>query len=207
LPELHNKYPDKLVRLDLQTTSYPQITSTPVAVNMQVTTSLLFSVIISESTVEKAFIVSLDLVGQFVNASIASVQQGAVINVYGSLQHCTSDVKLIQSFIGDVNVTMFGKVLQLLIINGQVAKLNNLLKAGIPIDLHEAVPGLTVDSAKLLVNQGYVVVAGNLNYTPTLPQVEQVDPLLNVVNLMSQKLDQLKERVASLEQKLACDNQ
>ncbi len=166
--------------------------------------SILWSVIVDDHTVEKAFITSVDLQGQFTNASIASVAGGTDINVYGSLK-VASEVKLTQSFMGDVNVTTFGKIVQLLIINGQVAKLNQELKAGIPLGLATALPGVTVDSAKLVVNNGYVAVDGNLNYTPT-KQVESSREarLLDLLLMMAKKIEDLKEKVSSLEDKVTC---
>ncbi len=201
---MYAKYPDKDVRLDVSTTAAPSIQTTPTATNMACSLSILWSVFVNPTTVEKAFITSVDLQGQFTNASIASVAGGTDINVYGALK-VTSDVKLTQSFMGDVNVTTFGKIVQLLIINGQVARFNQQLKAGIPLGLATALPGVTVDSAKLVVNNGYVAVDGNLNYTPT-KKVEQSNEakLLELLFMMAKKIENLQDKVASLEDKVAC---
>jgi hypothetical protein len=203
LPELYAKYPDKNVQVDIKTTAYPQIAIRSGVVNMQANTTLLFRVYTDATSLQNAFIVSLGIVGQFVNASIASLSGGAVINFYGAIQHTTSEVKLVESFIGDVNVTTFGKILQLFVINGQVSKLNAQLKAGIPIDLNAAVPGVTVDNSKLFVKDGYVAVTGDVNYTP--PRTRS-DDLIDLILAMSKKIDTLKQQVEHLESKVETCN-
>lgn len=149
------------VRVDIQTSSPPQFTVTSTLTKAQINSTMGFSVFKDPVYPIHAFMVNVTLDLVFTNPKIIS--EGTMLIFYGVL-NVTSNVKLTQSFIGNINVTTFGKVLQLLIINGQVANLNRMLLKGINLNLIDYIPGWSFNNLILIVNQGYIELQSDISY-------------------------------------------
>jgi hypothetical protein len=210
LPELYNKYPNKGVRIDLETTVYPQTSFSPSSINIVANTTLLFSVYNDDQSLTKAFLLGLDVFGRFLNASVTSAKAGTVINVFGNAQ-CMTNMRLVESYIGDLNITTFSKIMQLIIVNGQIAALNKKLAAGLPIDLHQLLPGLIIDNSKIVVNTGYIAVSARVTYIPPVakPSQDKMGMVVEILADMLQQMEELKNKIVKLEARLGtskCEN-
>jgi lipopolysaccharide-binding protein len=201
LPELYAKYPDKNIRIDATTSASPTLASTPEGTNVIANTTLLFSIFTTETTLEKVFSVELDVYGRYLNASVSSAKEGTLLNLFGKVE-VTTNMRLLESYMGPVNVTNFGKIIQLIVINGQVNALNKKLAVGLPIDLHKSAPGLIIDNAKVGVNTGYVAVSAHISYIPQIVY-DNVSAVMDMLAQMLNKIKSLENKVASLENKIS----
>lgn len=122
-----------------------------------------FQVVESNGTIVTAFVLDMNLL---FDAKLAIVKTPTnTANITGSLtfQNMTLSVK--SSIVGDIQVTLLGKVLQLMIQYGLVPVANALI-AQHPVPI-PSVKGLNLGTPFLYYGTGFAAVMTNFTYVPT----------------------------------------
>jgi hypothetical protein len=200
LPELYNKFPNQGIRIDIHSTATPKLqTSKNTGMQITANTSLLLSILNGTDIPIKAIQLKVDISGVFTNASLVGTQDGTSFNVSGVLTSMNSNIELERSYIGDVNITKFAKIIQLILIEGQAKSFNKKLAVGIPVPISTLVPGLAIHKPQVIMQDGYLNINGNIIF---IPKPLQASNSIDQSMVMQDKIKQLEEQIVSLEQVL-----
>lgn len=204
LPDLYNKYPNRLLQIDTAMDRAPTFKVLPSGVGALLNGTLLVSVIEKDKTIIPALEFALGAAPWIDRVGAVAVDGGKSFNVTGHIQRIGMDGVLKKSYIGDVDGSKLISLLKILINNGIMQQLNNMLGAGINVSLPE---GLKVSELQVALAEGYGVVGAKVEYVPTVSPPafataqktdEKEDILLRKLRKHQQLVNRLRQQLSAV---------
>ncbi|KAL0488877.1 lipopolysaccharide-binding protein LBP [Acrasis kona] len=202
-PTMYEKYPNKAIRLDVETLSAPVVTFSPEGIKLSANASILFSTKAEDGNFHKTFVTSALVGASYSNVSATSSKAGTLLTLGGKVEALVQ-LNLIESFIGEVNCTKFGQIINMVVLRGALGQLNKKLAAGFEIDLNTLLPGLYIDDLQLFLKEHYVNVNTNATYVPkeiVIPKTND-NETLKMLSFMMMEMEKMKGTITQLENEL-----
>jgi len=155
-PGLASKFPNMPMQLYIYTTESPVTGIEPLGGNVNATGNMDVQVVFENGTVVTAFTLN----GTVYCSANATMRAE---NISVDLTYLFAEFGLLYSNIGQVYVTQFDKLIDLLA-QHIIPLVNQKIGAGIPIP---AVDGITFTNPEINWNQGFIMIATDVVYNPT----------------------------------------
>lgn len=193
LPDLHQKYPDRDIVLKTHVSSPPLAKVTPSGMGAAMNATISFFIIKDDQNLEQVFDINFGAVPFIDKFNVVSDKDGRVLNVTGHVSAFGVDGRLVKSYMGEIDVSKFINLIKLLANSGLLSYVNNLIGPGYPVVLPE---GLTVTDATVKLENGYVALAGNVDYLPPVKSAsekrnERIMAILKQIDLYNSRINAL----------------
>ncbi|KAL0479567.1 hypothetical protein AKO1_007747 [Acrasis kona] len=201
-PTLYEKYPNAAIRMDVETLNAPTLTFTSQGVKIFANASLQFSARGADGNYQKAFKTAALLNANYLNVTVKSGKEGTLLT-FGGKVDANVQLKLIESEIGDVDVTKFNQIINLVALRGAITALNKKLAAGLEVDMTTlGIPGtLVVDDLQFLLHENYVNVNTNATFVPKEILSDNQDAL-QMLSFMVGEVQRMRNIIGNLKQEL-----
>lgn len=193
LPDLHQKYPDRDIVLKTRVSSPPLAKVTPSGMSAAMNATISFFIVKNDQNLEQVFDINFGAVPFIDKFNVVSDKSGKVLNVTGHVTTFGVDGRLAKSYIGEIDVSKFINLIKLLANSALLSHVNKLIGPGYPIALPE---GLTVTDATIKLENGYVALAGNVDYFPPVKTAsekrdERIMAILQQIDLYNSRISAL----------------
>jgi hypothetical protein len=163
IPELQAKWPNRNVQVVIEASRPPTFHLNSTGVWLDVSSKFLMNVVLDGGVITKAFLADFGVRGGAA-LKLVDFNQGKSFNLTGEIGKVEFGFKLIESYMGAVDLTKMERFLNIVIGRGMVPGFNRDLKVGITIP---AIPveGLSIDHIQFEYNQGrYMGVGADVHY-------------------------------------------
>jgi len=204
-PTLYEKYPNAGVRMDVETLNAPVLTFSPQGIKFTANTSMMLSARGNDGNYQKA-IKMVGLISANYNNVTAKSEKAGTLLIMGGKVEANVQLSLMESYIGEVNVTKFGQIINMVALRGGLNLLNKQLAAGYQVDLNTLVPGLFIDNLDFFLHDGYVNINTNATYVPKeimIPKTNSNDAeVLRMLSFMMEEMQNMKNTILKLQGEL-----
>ncbi|XP_065839498.1 bactericidal permeability-increasing protein-like [Oscarella lobularis] len=166
-PGLYSKYPNKALQVLVNATSAPYVNITSSRINFTAPGETVFYVLVDNVTKVEAF-----TLGVVMHATVfaALTKNGTQEIVTANATYLKSDISLVSTKVGDVKADGFENLINLMCHMVLIPKLNKYGATGFAVPV---VDGVSFVNPVLMQGPGYVQIATNVSYTPSMSQTEK----------------------------------
>ncbi|XP_065839667.1 bactericidal permeability-increasing protein-like [Oscarella lobularis] len=180
-PGLYSKYPNKALQILVNATSAPYINITSSFINFTAPGEAVFYVLVDNATKVEAFTLGV-VMRATVRAALA--KSGTQEIVTANATYLKSDISLVSTNVGDIKAASFEVLVNFVSHIVLIPKLNKYGATGFAVPV---IDGVSFVNPVLMQGPGYVQIATNVSYTPSVHQAEKQFRYVHLDELKDEK--------------------